>query len=81
MAGLSELDDETLMREYRWAFKHLTSLDPELPKPIRDIRASYWDYIGEELAARGLITSTTNRPPGREYWAAVKSSSATEIRG
>ena len=75
MAGLSDLDDEALLREYRWAFKSFASLDPTTPQPMRDIRTSYWDYIGEELAARGLITSTTDRAPGREYWAIVKSSS------
>jgi hypothetical protein len=77
VAGLSDLDDEALLREYRWAFKHLASLDPASPKPMRDIRTSYWDYIGEELAARGLITSYTNSAPGREYWATVKASSKT----
>jgi hypothetical protein len=77
VAGFSDLDDEALLREYRWVIKHLTSLDPAVPKPMRDIRTSYWDYIGEELAARGLITSNPSRAPGREYWAGIKSISTT----
>lgn len=60
MAGLSELDDEALQREYRWAIKRLLNLDPALPRWMHDIRAEYRDYIREEMVARGLPTSNTN---------------------
>ena len=74
MAGLSELDDEALQREYRWAIKRVLNLDPKLPRPMHDIRAKYRDYIREELVARGLPTSNTNG--ARRGRAAVKSFSA-----
>jgi hypothetical protein len=57
VAGLSELDDEQLLNEYRWSIECLDNLDPESPQAMRDIRARYRDYIGQELAARGLLTS------------------------
>jgi hypothetical protein len=60
VAGLSELDDEALQREYRWAIKRLINLDPKLPKSMHEIRAKYRDYIRAELVARGLPTSNTN---------------------
>ena len=60
MAGLSELDNEALQREYRWAIKRLLNLDPKSPRPMHDIRAKYRDYIRAELVARGLPTSNTN---------------------
>ena len=74
MAGLSDLDDEALQREYRWAIKRVLNLDPKLPRPMHDIRAKYRDYIRAELVARGLPTSNTN---GARRGRVVKSSSAT----
>ena len=57
MAGLSELDDKALLHEYRWSIERLESLDPTLPKPMRDIRATYRDYLAQELARRGVLTN------------------------
>ena len=75
MARLSELDNEALQREYRWAIKRLLNLDPKSPRPMHDIRAKYRDYIRAELEARGLPTSNTNG--ARRGRAAAKSFSAT----
>ena len=57
MAGISDLDNRVLLREYRQSIKRLESLDPALPKPMHDIRAKYRDYLAEELAERGLLAN------------------------
>jgi hypothetical protein len=57
MAGLSELDDNALLHEYRQSIKRLLSLDPALPKPMHEIRAKYRDYLADELAKRGLLST------------------------
>jgi hypothetical protein len=75
MAGPSELDDEALQREYRWAIKRVLNLDPKLPRAMHDIRAKYRDYIRAEMVARGLPTSNTNG--ARRGRVVVKSFSAT----
>jgi hypothetical protein len=56
MAGLSELDDKALLREYRLSLKRLERLDPELPKAMYEIRAKYRDYVAQELTKRGLAS-------------------------
>jgi hypothetical protein len=75
MAGISELDDEALQREYRWAIKRLWNLDPKSPRPMHDIRAKYRDYIRAEMVARGLPISNTNG--ARRGRVVLKSFSAT----
>ena len=64
MARFAELDNESLLREYRQSVKRLEDLDPALPKAMHDIRAKYRDYIGQMLAARGLLTTNMDRTPG-----------------
>jgi hypothetical protein len=55
MAGLSELDDRMLLREYQRSVKRLERLDPALPRAMYDIRAKYRDYVAHELTKRGLL--------------------------
>ena len=57
MVKLSELSTDVLLIEYQQSIKRLKDLDPMLPKVVRDIRGQYRDYIGEELAKRGLLKS------------------------
>ena len=63
MSGLADLDDRALLLEYQQSVKRLEGLDPALPKPMHDIRAKYRDYIGQELAARGLLASSAKPQP------------------
>ena len=60
MTRLSELDDKELLHEYRESIERLEKLDPGLPKAMHEIRAKYRDYVGQEVAARGLLTSSVN---------------------
>ena len=55
MGGLTDLDDKLLLQEYQWSIKRLETLDPALPRPMHDIRATYRDYLAEELARRGVL--------------------------
>jgi hypothetical protein len=57
MIRLSDLNTEVLLIEYQQSVKRLKSLDPRVPEVVRDIRTQYRDYIGEELAKRGLLKS------------------------
>lgn len=57
MTRLSELDDKALLHEYRESIERLENLDPGLPKAMHEIRAKYRDYVGQEVVARGLLTS------------------------
>ena len=55
MRKLSDLEDNVLMIEYQQIVERLQSLDPELPKGMREIRVKYRDYVATELLARGLL--------------------------
>ena len=74
MRKLSELDDDVLLQEYRHSIKGLMKLDPTLPKGMHEIRAKYRDYLGEELAARGLLA------PDSKHQGNTLSRPATPIR-
>jgi hypothetical protein len=52
---LCEAADDVLLREYKLSIQRLESLDPSLPKGAHEIRIKYHDYIGQELARRGLL--------------------------
>jgi hypothetical protein len=52
--AISDLDDDTLLQEYRRSITRLQSLDRAAPVWAHDIRLMY--YLADELAARHLRT-------------------------
>jgi hypothetical protein len=62
MRRVSDLTDQVLLFEYQESLRLLESLGSDCPARMYEIRAKYRDYIGEELRARGLVTSN---PPSK----------------
>jgi len=63
MRRLCEVDDATLLQEYREIVDRVKSLHPELPKRMFEIRVSYRDYLAQELLRRGLSTALDRPTP------------------
>jgi hypothetical protein len=49
---LSHLDNAALVREHERSLKGLTSLDPDVPDWVREIRVMYHNYVLRELLTR-----------------------------
>ena len=50
--GLSDLDDEALLREHEKSRKGLSSLDSDVPEWVREIRVMYHHCLINELLQR-----------------------------
>jgi len=59
MRRLSEVDDETLLQEYRDSIERVKCLHADLPRNMYEIRLRYRDYLAQEVAARGLLGNAT----------------------
>ena len=64
MRRLCEVDDETLLREYRDSVERVNCLHPDLPKRMYEIRVSYREYLREEMDRRGLPTKVDSARAG-----------------
>lgn len=53
---LSDLDDETLLREYEKSLKGLRSLNFDVPDWVREVRVMYHHYLINELVRRRGLT-------------------------
>jgi hypothetical protein len=56
MRRLCDIDDETLLQEYRESVERVNCLHPDLPRRMYEIRVTYREYLREELDRRGLST-------------------------